>query len=77
MQKKRSKNLRKNISETWKTWHGKSMKRERSDGENCQEDLWQGNYMDGQTNDMTKNTGEEWRKTGDNRRIRNLQEEKQ
>jgi len=77
MQKKRSKNLRKNISETWKTWRGKSMKRERSDGENCQEDLWQGNYMDGQTNDMTKNTREEWRKTGDNRRIRNLQEEKQ
>ena len=72
MQKKRSKNLRKNISETWKTWRGKSMKRERSDGENCQEDLWQGNYMDGQTNDMTKNTGEEWRKTGDDERVRNL-----
>ena len=72
MQKKQLKNLRKNISEIQKTWYGKSTKREHSDGENCQEDLWQGNYMDGWTNDMTKNTGEEWRKTGDDGRVRNL-----
>jgi len=26
----------------------------------------------GWTNDMTKNTGEEWRKIGDNERVRNL-----
>jgi len=72
MQKKRLKNSKKNISKTWKMWRGKSTKRERSNRENCQEDLWQGNYTDGQTNDMTKNTGEEWRKTGDDERVRNL-----
>jgi len=69
MQKKRLKNSKKNIGETWKTWHGKNVKRECSDKENCQEDLWQRN---GQTNDITKNTGEEWRKTRDNGRVRNL-----
>jgi len=53
-------------------WRDKSTKRERSNRENCQKDLWQGNYTDGQTNDMTKNTGEEWRKTGDDERVRNL-----
>jgi len=63
--------LRKNIGETWKTWRGESMKRERSDGENCQEDLQQRNYMGGQISDMTKNIGEEWRRTGDNGRARN------
>ena len=72
MQKKRLKNSKKNISKTWKMWRGKSTKRERSNRENCQEDLRQGNYTDGQTNDMTKNTGEEWRKTGDDERVRNL-----
>jgi len=52
------------------------VKRECSDGENCQEDLWQGNYINDQTNDMIKNTGEEWRKTRDDGRVRNLREEK-
>jgi len=47
------------------------MKRERSDEENYQEDLWQRNYMGGQINDMTKNIGEEWRRTGDDGRARN------
>jgi len=71
MQKKQLKNLRKNIGETWKTWCGKSTKREHSDGENYQEDLRQRNYMGGQTSDMTKNIGEEWRRTRDNGRARN------
>jgi len=48
------------------------VKRECSDRKNCQEDLRQGNYMDGQTNNMIKNTGEEWRKTRDDGRVRNL-----
>jgi len=59
MQKKRLKNSRENIGETWKTWRGKSAKRERSDRENCQEDLQQRNYTGGQTSDMTRNIGEE------------------
>jgi len=71
MQKKQLKNLRKSIGETWKTWRGKSAKRECSNRENCQEYLWQRNYMSGQTSDMTKNIGEEWRRTGDDKRARN------
>jgi len=47
------------------------MKKECSDRENCQEDLWQRNYMGGQTSDMTKNIGKEWRRTGNDRRARN------
>ena len=57
-------------------WQDKNTRKKHLKGENCQEDLWQGNYMDGQTNDMTKNTGEEWRKTRDDGRVRNLREEK-
>jgi len=71
MQKKRSKNLRKSIGETWKMWHSKSTKKERSDGKNCQKDLQQRNYMGGQTSDMTKNIGKEWRRTRNNGRARN------
>ena len=63
--------MRKSIGETWKTWRSKSAKREHSDGENCQEDLQQKNYMNGQTSDMTKNIGEEWRRTGDDGKSRN------
>jgi len=47
------------------------MKKEHSDRENRQEDLWQRNYMGGQTSDMTKNIGKEWRRTGNDRRTRN------
>jgi len=72
MQKKQSKNLRKSIGETWKTWHSKSAKREHSDEENCQEDLQQRNYTSSQTSDITRSIGEEWRKTGDDGRARNL-----
>jgi len=71
MQKKRSQNSRKSIGETWKIWYSKSMKRECSDGENCWEDLQQKNYIGGQTSDMTRSIGEEWRKTGDDGRTRN------
>jgi len=68
--------LRKSIGETWKTWHGKSTKRERSDRKNYQEDLWQRNYMGGQTSDMTKNIREEWRRTRDDGRARNPRKER-
>jgi len=63
--------LRKSIDETWKTWCGKSVKRKHSNRENYREDLRQRNYMGSQTSDMTKNIGEEWRRTGDDGRARN------
>ena len=65
MQKKQSKNLRKNTDKTRKMWQGRNKKREYLREENYQGDLWQENYSDGQTKDMTKNTGEDWRKIGD------------
>ena len=36
----------------------KKKKKEHSEEENCQEDSWQGNYLDGQIKGMTKNTGQ-------------------
>ena len=59
MHKKQLKNSRRNIKGIWKMWRSKNAKRERSNGENCQEDLQQRNYTGGQTSSMTKNTGEE------------------
>ena len=76
MHKKQSKNLRENIKEIWKTQCGKSVKKEHSHEENCQEDLRQRNYTGGWTNNTTKNIGEEWRRTGDDGRVRNPREEK-
>ena len=49
-------------------WQDKNTKKERSEEENCQEGLQQKNCLDGQTNDMTKNIGEDWRETGDSRK---------
>ena len=72
MQKKQLKNSRKSIDEKWRTWCGKNAKKECSDRENCQEDSQQRNYMGGQTSNMTRNIGEEWKRTGDDGRVRNL-----
>ena len=59
MQRKQLKNSKRNIDKTWKMWHSKNTRKEHLEEENCQEDLWQENYSDGQTRDMTKNTGVE------------------
>jgi len=48
-----------------------------SEEENCQEDLWQESYSDDQTRDTTKNIGKDWKEIGDDRRARDLREEKQ
>jgi len=75
MQKKQSKNSKGNINEIWKTWRGKSTKKECSDGENCQEDLQQESYLNDQIKDMTKNIGEDWKGIGGNGRARNWRKE--
>ena len=36
---------------------GKNERKEHSDKKNCQEDLWQKNYLDSQIRSMTKNIG--------------------
>ena len=59
MYKKQSKNLRKNISKIKKMWQNKNMRKGHSEEESCQEDLWQENYLDGQTKDTTKNIGKD------------------
>jgi len=44
-------------------------RQKREEGEeNCQGDLQQGNYLDGQIKGMTKNIGEDLKKTGDGRK---------
>jgi len=52
------------------------VRKERLEGKNCQGDLWQGNYLDGQRKDTTKNTGKGWKGTGDDGKENNKQEEK-
>jgi len=75
MQKRRLKNLRKNISEIWKIWHDKSAKKGRSNEENYQGGLRQRSCMDGQTSNMTRNIGEGWKGIGGDGRARSQQEE--
>jgi len=43
-------------------------RKEHLEEKNCQEGLQQENYSDGQTNGMTRNTGEGWKETGKNQR---------
>jgi len=71
MQKKQSKNSKRNIGEIWKIWPNKNMRKEHSEGENYQKGLQQENYSDGQTNSTTKNIGEDWREIGDSRKENN------
>jgi len=70
MQKRRSKNLRRNIDEIWKMWHGKSTKKVRSNEENYQGGSQQRRYTGGRTRDTTRNIGEEWKGIGGNGRAR-------
>ena len=46
----------------------KNARKECSEGENYQGDSWQENYLDGQTNGMTKNIEEDWREIRDGRK---------
>ena len=64
MQEKQLKNLRGNISETWKTWQDKNARKEHSEEGNCQEDLQQENCLDSQTKDMTRSIGKGWKEIG-------------
>jgi len=41
------------------------MRKERLEGENCQGDLWQENYLDSRIKDTIKNIGEGWKGIGD------------
>jgi len=50
------------------------MRKEHFEGESCQEDLRQRNYLGGRINGTTKNIGEGWREIGKNRRINNQEE---
>jgi len=76
MQKKQLKDSKRNIGKTWKIWQDRNKRKEHTEGENCQEGLWQENYLDGQIRDTTKNTGEDWRRIGDGRRESNHKEKK-
>ena len=76
MQKKRSKNLRRNTSEIWKIQQDKNARKKHLEEKNCQEDLQRENYSDGQTRGMTKNTRVGQREIGDSGKKNNQGEEK-
>ena len=71
MQRKQSKNLRRNIGKTWKIWQDKNARKEHLKEKNYQEGLLQENYSDSQIRDTTKNTGEDWKEIGDSEKENN------
>jgi len=52
------------------------MRKEHLKEENCQEDSWQENYLDGWTKDTIKNTREDWKGTRDSGKGDNQEEER-
>jgi len=76
MQKKQSKSSKRNTDKIWKMGQDKNARKKHIREENCQEDLWQENYSDGQTRDITKNIGEDWKGIRDGRKENNQGEEK-
>ena len=68
--------MRTNIGKTWKTWKDKNMKKGYTREKNCQEGLWQENYLGSWIKDTTKNIGADWKETEDNGRVNNQEREK-
>ena len=66
MQRKQSKNLRKNIGEIQKMSEDRKEKKKHLRKGNCQGNLWQESYLVGQTKDTMRNTGQGWKEIGDN-----------
>ena len=77
MQKKQSRNLRKNISETQKMLGDRKEKKECSKGENCQKGLQQESYLDGQTSNIMRNTGQGQKGIGDDGKKKEQEEKEQ
>ena len=68
MQKKQLRNLRRNTSKIQKMSGDKKEKKEPSGGENYQEGLQQENYLDGQIRSMMRNTGQDQKGIGGDRK---------
>ena len=73
---RQSKNLRENIDKIGKIWQDKNVRKERSEEENCQEDLQQENCLDGQIKGTTKNIGEGQKGIGGSRKENDQGKEK-
>ena len=58
-------------------WQGKNRKKGYLRGKNCQGDLQQENYLDGQIKGTTKNIRADQREIGDDGKGKNLKEEEQ
>ena len=76
MPERQSKNSRENINEIWKMWQDKNARKECSEEKNCQGDLQQENYLDGQIKGMTKNIREGQKGIGDGGKESNQGKEK-
>ena len=68
MQRKQSKNSKRNISKIQKISEDKKEKKEHLREGNYQNSLWQESYLVGQTKNTMRNTGQGWKKIGDNRK---------
>ena len=68
--------MRKNTGEIRKIWRDKNVRKKHLKEENCQEDSWQENYLDGWTKDTIKNTREDWKGTGDSGKGDNQEKER-
>ena len=77
MQRKQSKNLRKNISKIQKILEDKKEKKEHLGEINCQGNLWQESYLVGQTKNMMRNTGQGWKEIGDDGKKEEQEDKKQ
>ena len=68
MQRKQSKNSKRNISKIQKILEDKKEKKKYLREGNCQNSLWQESYLVGQTKNTMRNTRQGWKKIGDDRK---------
>ena len=59
MQREQLKNLKRSTDGTWKMKDGKKEKKRCSEEKNCQDDLQQKSYLDGQISSTMRNIGED------------------
>ena len=77
MQRKQSKNLRKNIGEIQKMSEDRKEKKKHLRKGNCQGNLLQESYLVGQTKDTMRNTGQGWKEIGDNGKEKEQEDKEQ
>jgi len=65
MQRKQSKNSKKNAGKIWKILEDRKEKKKCLGERNCQGNLWKESYLVGQTKNTMRNTGQGWKEIED------------